>query len=73
MLAMRAKDSRKYIKLDVGWRYLVPSLLMIVLQVLLTMLRVSFWRGLSGVLFVLILMTQAIRFMPSNFQMKRLH
>lgn len=73
VLAMRAKDSRKYIKLDVGWRYLVPSLLMIVLQVLLTMLRVSFWRGLSGVLFVLILMTQAIRFMPSNFQMKRLH
>lgn len=72
VLVMRAKDSRQYLKLDAGWRYFVPSLVMIVLQVLLALLGVSYWQELSGALAASIIILQIARCISSSRKAKRL-
>ena len=47
VLAARAVDSRKYLRFDAGWRYLLPTLVILVLQAAVTELRPFWWQAAS--------------------------
>lgn len=61
VFAMRAVDSRKYLRFDAGWRYLLPTVAILVVQALTTSFRLPFWRMVSAACLALVLAIQGIR------------
>ncbi|WP_455138283.1 lipopolysaccharide biosynthesis protein [Thermophilibacter sp.] len=57
----RAVDSRKYLRFDVGWRYLVPTLLLLVIQAVVTELRPAWWQVASFICLLAIIAIQGVR------------
>ena len=49
VFVIRAVDSRKFITFDAGWRFLAPTLVMLVVQAILTALQVSWWETASAI------------------------
>lgn len=64
VFAMRARDSRKYIRFDVGWRVLAPTLALLVVQSAVTAFQVSGWRVVSGACLVACIALQGVRLLP---------
>lgn len=64
VLLMRAVDSRRFLKVDAGWRFLLPCLALVALQAVLTLVQVPYWQALSGLAFAVILAVQAVRVKP---------
>ena len=64
VLIMRVLDSRKFLRVDVGWVLFVPCLILIALQSLLALLQIPNWQVFSAILFLSILVMQAIRLAP---------
>lgn len=61
VFAMRVIDSDKYLHFDVGWRYLLPSVVVLVVQALSTVLQFAYWRLVSGICLIAVLVIQSIR------------
>lgn len=61
VFAMRAIDSRQYLRFDAGWRYLLPTIAMLVIQALATSLRFPYWHPVSAACLVLIVVIQGVR------------
>ena len=57
----RAVDSRRYLRFDAGWRFLVPTLLLLVAQALVTELRPAWWQGASLACLVAVALIQCVR------------
>lgn len=64
VFAMRARDSRKYIRFDAGWRTLVPTLALLVIQSVATAVQVPGWQVVSGACFVVCVALQGSRLLP---------
>lgn len=47
VLLARAVDSRRYLRFDAGWRFLVPTLLLLVMQAAVTELGPAWWQWAS--------------------------
>lgn len=56
----RAVDSRKHLHFEVGWRYLVPTLVLLVAQAAVTELRPWWWHGASLACFVAVMAIQVV-------------
>lgn len=61
---MRAYDSRKYIDFDAGWPVLVPTILILVVQSVVTALRVNGWQYISGACLGIVVLLQGMRLFP---------
>lgn len=61
---MRVIDSRKYLRFDVGWRYLVPTLLLLAVQAVVTAMQAQGRAAISGLCFALVLFLQGKRLIP---------
>lgn len=61
VFAMRAIDSKKYLRFDVGWRYLLPTIAVLVVQALATSLQFPYWRHVAAACLALTLAIQGIR------------
>lgn len=57
----RAVDSRKYLKFNVGWRFLAPTLLLLAVQAVVTELAPSWWQLASFVCLVGVIAIQGVR------------
>ena len=64
VFAMRACDSRKYIRFDVGWRTLAPTLALLVVQSAVTAMQVPVWHVISGACLALVVALQGSRLLP---------
>ena len=64
VFALRAVDSRKYLKFDIGWRFLAPTLILLVVQAALSALQPNSWQILSASCFVIIAALQGKRLLP---------
>lgn len=73
VLLMRAIDSRRFLKVDAGWRFLLPCLVLIVVQAVLALAQVPHWQALSALAFVVILGVQAVRLKPLFSALKKRH
>lgn len=58
---MRAIDSKKYLRFDVGWRYLVPTIALLVLQAAAAVVQLGPWVGVSFVCLVGVSLVQGVR------------
>lgn len=58
---MRAFDSRRYIPFDAGWRFLIPTLIMLAVQAIATALQTSYWHIISLVCCIIICIFQGHR------------
>lgn len=47
VFVMRIIDARKYIAISVGWSYLIPSIVLLVVQAVATSMLISGWRAIS--------------------------
>lgn len=61
VLLARAVDSRRYLRFDAGWRYLAPTLLLLVVQAAVTELRPAWWQGASLACLVAVIAVQGAR------------
>lgn len=61
VLLARAVDSRRYLRFDAGWRFLVPTLLLLVAQALVTELRPAWWQGASLACLLAVVAIQSFR------------
>lgn len=57
----RAVDSRRYLRFDVGWRYLVPTLVLLVIQAAVTQLKPDWWQIASLTCLIAIVLIQGAR------------
>lgn len=64
VLAMRAMDSKKILVVDSGWRYLVPCLVLIAVQGILSLTQAHNRWLLSGACFILVCVIQTARLLP---------
>lgn len=64
VFAMRAYDSRRYIRFDVGWRALAPTLLFLVVQSTVTALQIPGWHAVSGACLAACIAFQGPRLLP---------
>lgn len=64
VLAMRARNSRKYIRFDVGWHILAPSLILLVVQSAVTATQISGWQAISGACLTACIALQGARLLP---------
>lgn len=60
VLVARAVDSRRYLKFDAGWRYLAPTLALLVAQAVIGALRPSWWHSASIVCLILVVVVQVV-------------
>lgn len=58
---MRAIDSKKYLRFDVGWRWLVPTIALLVLQAVATAVQLGPWGAVSLVCLVGVSLIQGAR------------
>ena len=63
VFVMRAIDSRKYLRFDVGWHYLLPTIAVLIVQALATSLQFPYWLPASAACLVLVFIIQGIRVM----------
>ena len=61
---LRARDSRKYIAFDAGWRCLVPTLAVLIAQSAITSLQVVNWQALSAACLIAVAVIQGKRVAP---------
>ena len=64
VFAMRARDSRKYIRFEVGWRALAPTLVLLVIQSAVTAAQIPGWHLISGVCLIGCIVLQGSRLFP---------
>lgn len=64
VFALRARDSRRYIPFDAGWRFLAPTLVLLVVQAAVTALQVPGWQIASVVCLAVVVVLQGARMMP---------
>lgn len=64
VFAMRAADSRKYVAFDAGWRYLLPTLAVLVVQAVVAALQVDGWYAVSAVCLVAVMLLQGLHIAP---------
>lgn len=64
VFAMRARDSRKYIRFDVGWRALAPTLALLVVQSAVTAIQLPGWHAISGACLAVCMALQGSRLLP---------
>lgn len=64
VFAMRARDSRKYIRFEVGWRALAPTLVLLVIQSAVTATQIPGWHLISGVCLIGCIALQGSRLFP---------
>ena len=61
---MRARDSRRYVAFDAGWRFLIPTLAILVAQSAVTSLQVANWQVLSAICLAAVIAIQGVRVAP---------
>ena len=61
VFVMRAIDSRKYLRFDVGWPCLLPTIAVLVIQALVTSLQPPHWQAISAAGLVIVFAIQGIR------------
>lgn len=61
VFVMRAIDSRKYLRFDVGWPCLIPTIAVLVIQALVTSLQPPRWQAISAAGLVVVFAIQGIR------------
>lgn len=61
---LRAFDSRKYVLFDVGWRYLIPTIFLLIGQSIVTACQVDGWQAVSGCVLIAVSAIQVSRLMP---------
>ena len=64
VFAMRARDSRKYIAFDAGWRTLLPTLAILAVQSVVTAAQFPEWRLVSLACVALVVVLQGRRLLP---------
>lgn len=64
VFAMRARDSRKYIAFDAGWRTLLPTLAILAVQSAVTAAQFPEWRLVSLACVALVVVLQGRRLLP---------
>lgn len=64
VFAMRARNSRKYIRFEVGWHVLVPSLILLAVQSAVTATQIPGWRAISGACLAACIALQGARLLP---------
>lgn len=64
VFAMRARDSRKYIRFEVGWRALAPTLVLLVIQSAVTATQIPGWHVISGACLMGCIALQGSRLLP---------
>ncbi len=57
----RAVDSRRYLRFDVGWRYLVPTLALLIVQAVVTELGPDWWKAASLACLAAVMVIQGAR------------
>lgn len=55
---MRTIDSRKYINFYIGWKYLLPTLMLLFVQAVVTSGQFVGWRAISGLCSVMVIVIQ---------------
>lgn len=58
---MRAVDSRKHLSFNVGWRYLVPTVILLVVQAVITAVQFGSWTVVSLVCLLGVSVIQGVR------------
>ncbi|PKU93557.1 polysaccharide biosynthesis protein [Bifidobacterium thermophilum] len=61
VFVMRALDSRRYLRFDVGWKYLIPTVVVLIIQSVLPVMSFHYWQIVSLICVVLVLMIQFMR------------
>lgn len=64
VFVIRAYDSRKYIRFEVAWRVLAPTLMLLVIQSAVTVIQSPGWRVISGVCLVICIALQGAGLLP---------
>lgn len=64
VFAMRARDSRKYIRFEAGWRVLAPTLILLIVQSAVTALQFPEWHVVSGACLVACIALQGSHLFP---------
>lgn len=58
---MRAVDSKKYLRFEVGWRYLAPTVALLVIQAFVTATQLGPWSVVSLVCLIGVVLIQGVR------------
>lgn len=64
VFALRARDSRRYVKFTVGWRIFLPTLVLLAAQSLVTAMQVPCWHVMSGVFLIAVIVLQGLQLFP---------
>lgn len=65
VLVLRSRDSRRYVNFFAGWQRLVPTLVFLVVQSMVTTMQISGWQVVSGACLVTVLLLQGRRVLSS--------
>ena len=68
---MRAIDSVRYVKFDTGWKTLLPTMALLIVQALVASAQISMWAGISACCFLVILTIQCKRLKPIIIQIMK--
>lgn len=71
VLLMRAIDSRRFLKVDAGWSFLLLCLALIAFQAVLAISQIPYWQMLSTLVFVVISVIQVVRVMSLISTLKK--
>lgn len=61
IFSMRVLDSGRYIRIEVGWHYLLPVLILLTVQAIMTTWQITHWFVVSAICTLLIILIQLIR------------
>ena len=59
---MRARDSRRYIKFDAKWSALIPTLIVLLAQAIVSFSQPTYWRTASFICFLAVVIMQGMQF-----------
>lgn len=71
VLMLRAIDSRKHIQFDAGWRFLIPTMVMLAIQAATAQLQPGSWQAISGGCLCLVIVIQGARLYPMATKMTK--
>lgn len=64
VLVLRAVDSKKHIEFDAGWRYFIPTMVLLITQAATAQLQPNYWHAISGGCLCFVTAIQGVRLYP---------
>lgn len=72
VFAMRVIDAKRFIQFEVGWKYLAPTLVLLITQSIFTAWEIGGWKIISGICVIIIIIIQMVHIAASLSQIREM-